>query len=90
MPFPGQHQLNNLQTAQKACHQVTGDVLDEMSKLVETALADLRSGNKNSVKDLSAQLKSRKIVKKTANATRDFHSAVRGFGGVTHSLYSIS
>ena len=90
MSFPGQHQLSNLQKAQKGCHQVTADVLDEMSKLVETALADLRSGKKDSAKELSAQLKSRKVVKRTANATRDFHSSIREFGGVKPSLSFVS
>lgn len=82
MAFPGQQQLQSLQQAQATCHKVTGDVLDDMSKLVEQALADLRRGNQNAAKELSSQLKSRKVVKKAANATRDFHSTIREFGGV--------
>lgn len=85
MAFPGRQQLERLETSQKTCHDVTGDVLDEMSKLVEKALADVRSGNKSAVKDLAAQLKSRKVVKRAATATREFHSSIREFGGVSRT-----
>lgn len=86
MSFPGRQQLENLETSQRNCHEVTADVLDEMSDLVEKALCDVRSGSPTVVKDLAAQLKSCKVVKRAATATRDFHSAIRDFGSVSISF----